>query len=313
MQIGLRRLGAGRDCHGGRLRERPRGRPRSAGTCPASRSPPGSRTMNDERRGRLPPTSGSTPRRDQLVGEARRRQHQTVIRKGVGLRSVARTRGREDCRELAIGLHAHRQRGDRMLRRRGESARGTTRPGERCLGSRPERELLVSGCGRTNCGVPSSARSEPTAGTRSERRRWPQRAGSFEASTSPPRSTMRNATTPRRRQRRLHPLPEVLGFGGATAAAPPTMCARFCSEPSGALDHDRILRDRAPPRQCARQPRRRAPSTTVPSSASRLATRVCRDRIANAVVGPVAEADQQRTDDHGRRVAPRLGLDQARR
>ena len=105
----------------------------------------------------------------------------------------------------------------------------------------------------------------------------------------------------------------ALGLGRAR-------CRRRC--PSGADRLGRQPRARSQPRRdrlASRAASARcsptqtsSPLTTVPSSASRLVTRVSAIDRVHAVVRPVAEDNQQEPDDHRGRVAPRLGLDQVR-
>ena len=216
-------------------------------------------------------------------------------------------RGGEDRRELAVGLDAHRQRHRSPARCPAESARGTRRP---------------DGATRTRL-APTARDRDRAARTAARRRARGRAAGGRRPSAGVARSACGSLTRARARcGRRSGTRPRLPSTSDACSIRPRSSASAVhrpapgpgaAPRPRGAPPARRPPDPGrgAPPRCGARRPRHRA---RYDGAEQRLETRHPRfgDRIANAVVRPVAETDQQHPGQHRRRVAPGLGLDQVR-
>ena len=241
----------------------------SAGMWPFSRSPPGSRTDTASAVLRAAPGSTSAAMRSSMKRDgvsirpsSENANASAVVPGRAAENTVARSRSVTT--PIASAATAGPPFG-----RIGATNHATGRrssPGALCDSS-------TSGNGRTNCGAPSIARSSRCRNA-PERRRWPQRCGSRDASTSPLRSTMRKPTTPcvesidcRWRDSSsasaVH-LPATMPVGLLIASAASRAALAMTS---GSLAR-RSASARCSPTQTS------SPLTTVPSSASRLVRRV---------------------------------------
>ena len=244
---------------------------------------------------------------DQFLAEARWREHEAVVRECVRLRGVPGPRGGEDRRELAVGLDAH---GERRDRRTISAANRCEKPGDRTALTRwAEHGELRLGKRAHELRRAVECEIEPLA----------KRAGTQPLSAA--RGILRCEHDSRavddperdhalRRQRRLHRLSEILGLGGA-ASWRGALTLGIRRQTRSALDHHRILRHARGFGGVLAHPH---VESLDDGAEQRLEARDPRlgDRIAHAVVGPVAEPDEKPAHDHRRRVAPGLGLDEVR-